>query len=76
MSLLADKVLCDPVRGTVEMRDSLAHLGSDLECPLCHEVFQNPSTLSSCGHTFCEVCILKYSKDNYQCPGAYSTSTA
>jgi hypothetical protein len=41
-------LLAAKVQGTGEMRESLARLGSDLECLLCREVFKDPSTLSSC----------------------------
>ena len=39
-----------------------------IECPLCLEEFNNPLILP-CGHSFCEECIRKISKDNeIACP--------
>jgi hypothetical protein len=66
--LSAAAVLDNPAAGTVGMRKSMRLLQQDLNCPLCTEVFRNPSTLSSCGHTFCEACIQRYSENSYNCP--------
>ena len=40
----------------------------DVECAICKESFYKP-TMTSCGHTFCKLCIEMY-KNNYgsQCP--------
>ena len=42
-------------------------LPDDLECPLCLQIFCNP-TLTSCGHHFCQACIDRVIQQNKPCP--------
>ena len=42
-------------------------LPDELECPLCLQIFSNP-TLTSCGHHFCQVCIDRVIQQNKPCP--------
>ena len=41
------------------LRDRFA---AELCCPVCSEVFINPTTLVGCGHVFCSLCIAKWRK--------------
>ncbi|XP_041454054.1 nucleolin-like [Lytechinus variegatus] len=34
----------------------------NLSCPLCFEIFDEPTILTSCGHTFCRKCLKNYDK--------------
>ncbi|XP_063951943.1 uncharacterized protein LOC129269934 [Lytechinus pictus] len=34
----------------------------NLSCPLCFETFDEPTILTSCGHTFCRKCLKNYDK--------------
>ena len=40
-----------------------------LSCPICQEIFDEPTRIT-CGHTFCRKCIIQWEKKshNYQCP--------
>ena len=40
-----------------------------LSCPICQELFEEPTRIS-CGHTFCNKCIVQWEKKsrNFQCP--------
>ena len=41
------------------LRDRFA---AELCCPVCSEVFINPTTLVGCGHVFCSLCIARWRK--------------
>ena len=52
------------------LRDRFA---AELCCPVCSEVFINPTTLVGCGHVFCSLCIAKWRKKKrsdalFSCP--------
>jgi hypothetical protein len=60
-------VLLDPTKGTRSMLESLQTLRNVLDCPLCHQLLHEPSTLT-CGHTFCCTCIDHYTCNAWTCP--------
>ncbi|CAB9509738.1 expressed unknown protein [Seminavis robusta] len=60
-------IMPESTKTTVYMRQSLNELHATLLCPLCHQLLQNPSTLS-CAHTFCWKCIEAFSCKNNICP--------
>ena len=39
-----------------------------LSCIVCSEILVFPSTVVSCGHTFCNLCIEKWNKKSADCP--------
>ena len=39
----------------------------DLQCVICHDIFDRPTTLL-CGHTYCMGCIFDYLEENPSCP--------
>jgi len=39
-----------------------------LTCPICLEYFSNKTLLNPCYHSFCYICIKKWSKVSQQCP--------
>ncbi|CAJ1904308.1 unnamed protein product [Cylindrotheca closterium] len=55
-------------KATNGMKSSLKRLLNLLKCPLCDELFDQPTTLSSCGHSFCVSCIDQYSTNACVCP--------
>lgn len=47
----------------------LENLEAVLRCPICQEFMQTPSSLSSCGHHFCSLCISRWLESNHSdCP--------
>lgn len=61
------QLVLDPQTTTPAMRSSLEELHSSLLCPLCHQVFVDPSTLA-CAHTFCLSCMDEYACNAWSCP--------
>jgi len=61
------KLVLDPQTTTPAMRKSLEELHSSLLCPLCNQVFVDPSTLP-CAHTFCLSCMDEYAANAWSCP--------
>eukprot|EP00934_Nitzschia_sp_Nitz4_P001779 Nitzschia sp. Nitz4//scaffold102_size76354//72338//72883//NITZ4_005644-RA/size76354-snap-gene-0.143-mRNA-1//-1//CDS//3329532285//1779//frame0 len=61
-------ILIDDLKVNKGMRKALEGLMSMLKCPLCNELFERPTTLASCGHSFCESCIDDYSSRASVCP--------
>ena len=43
-------------------------LGHMLKCSLCLDLFEDPVSLASCGHTFCRQCALDTLKQKRECP--------
>ena len=39
-----------------------------LKCSLCLDLFEDPVSLASCGHTFCRQCALDTLKQKRECP--------
>ena len=39
-----------------------------------HQIFDRPTTLSSCAHSFCMNCIDEYASNAYECPGKKNQS--
>mmetsp|Transcript_89272 Transcript_89272/g.133846 ORF Transcript_89272/g.133846 Transcript_89272/m.133846 type:complete len:178 (-) Transcript_89272:242-775(-) len=50
------------------MREHLDKLAELLKCPLCDKIFEKPTTLASCAHSFCVACIDSYCCDAWVCP--------
>lgn len=46
---------------------NLEEVSSYLYCTICGEIFNNPFRLH-CGHTYCKICIIDWSKKNSICP--------
>ena len=61
------ELVLDPETTTPAMRKSLKELQSSLLCPLCNQVFVDPSTLP-CAHTFCLSCMDEYACNAWACP--------
>ena len=61
---------------TADQAESLEAMRSCLRCHLCNQRFTEPSTLMSCNHSFCQGCILKYTEDNWNCPGEFTDALA
>ncbi|XP_006824924.1 BRCA1-associated RING domain protein 1-like [Saccoglossus kowalevskii] len=40
-----------------QTKKALGVLESTLECPLCHSILKDPSTLGNCDHSFCRSCV-------------------
>jgi len=38
-----------------------------LYCPICEDIFDNPVRLR-CGHTFCQLCLLRWAQQKNDCP--------
>lgn len=70
IDVLADAGLrLDHDKATEEMKNSVSRFARLLICPLCNKIFNKPTTLSSCAHSFCMECIDQYSADNNElCP--------
>ena len=39
----------------------------EYECQICVDLLTEPTT-TSCGHTFCKICLIRYLKINLNCP--------
>jgi len=50
----------------VIVRNTVMH--QTLTCTICFELFEQPVTLTSCGHTFCNTCVTDWVKVNKSCP--------
>jgi hypothetical protein len=61
-------LLLDNRQASGPMVEALESLRRALLCPICDSVFQSPMT-SSCGHSFCKICIDRYMADHETCPG-------
>jgi len=55
-------------KATEQMKHSISQLARLLVCPLCNKIFDRPTTLSSCAHSFCMNCIDEYAANAYECP--------
>mmetsp|Transcript_30717 Transcript_30717/g.57505 ORF Transcript_30717/g.57505 Transcript_30717/m.57505 type:complete len:198 (+) Transcript_30717:51-644(+) len=55
-------------KATEQMRKSIHKLASLLVCPLCKKIFDQPTTLASCAHSFCVDCIDNYGCGSWVCP--------
>ena len=64
----ATEAIVPECKATQGMRKSLMEFRNLLTCPLCQDVFQQPTTLSSCAHSFCVVCIDEYCCNAWICP--------
>mmetsp|Transcript_26557 Transcript_26557/g.28566 ORF Transcript_26557/g.28566 Transcript_26557/m.28566 type:complete len:226 (+) Transcript_26557:20-697(+) len=61
-------LLVDNDKATEQMKHSISQLARLLVCPLCHKIFDRPTTLSSCAHSFCMDCIDEFASNAYDCP--------
>ncbi len=52
---------------TKAMSASLENLRSSLLCGLCNQMMKDAATLG-CAHSFCYVCIKKYTENKWNCP--------
>lgn len=53
--------------GDTSLADLTESLSKEFTCPICQELFYNPSTLN-CGHSFCEGCIHSWLPKSHTCP--------
>ncbi|CAG9316181.1 unnamed protein product [Blepharisma stoltei] len=58
---------CKRSRGKSEVQPPTKKIKTLSECPICHESIVSAS-LTSCGHTFCEFCILNHLLYKSDCP--------
>ena len=59
--------LDDTKKGSRGMIQSLHNIQLSLVCSLCQNVYNEPVTIQ-CGHTFCCLCIDRYTDNNWYCP--------
>ncbi|CAG2179598.1 unnamed protein product, partial [Oppiella nova] len=51
-----------------EIERFTSEVDDNLICEICHKVYENPKSLSSCEHTFCFGCIEKIVINENLCP--------
>ena len=56
-----------PVLLLNDVEDSVTNVSSDLMCPVCFDLI-NEAHMTTCGHTFCRVCLIKSIETNRRCP--------
>lgn len=61
-------LLIENDKATEQMKNSISEFARLLVCPLCNKIFDRPTTLSSCAHSFCMDCIDEYASNAYECP--------
>lgn len=49
-------------------RSSIEKIAANLLCPVCTQLFSNPYSISECGHTFCQPCLMDKMSECRRCP--------
>eukprot|EP01101_Sappina_pedata_P007070 TRINITY_DN366_c0_g1_i4.p1 TRINITY_DN366_c0_g1~~TRINITY_DN366_c0_g1_i4.p1 ORF type:complete len:266 (-),score=45.83 TRINITY_DN366_c0_g1_i4:100-864(-) len=60
--------LVDSHYGYLDPQPEGIKISQDLVCSICQSPFTNAVRSSSCGHTFCRNCILRWAETNNTCP--------
>ncbi|KAG0682462.1 E3 ubiquitin-protein ligase rad18 [Pichia californica] len=59
--------ISDPSDWSTSKFPNLSQLDSSLRCQICKDFLKAP-VLTSCGHTFCSICIRRFISDSNKCP--------
>ncbi|RWS29707.1 dentin sialophosphoprotein-like protein, partial [Leptotrombidium deliense] len=47
--------------------ENLAEFGGELICSICMDIFDEAYMLTTCGHTFCKICIETWIEERRNC---------